>query len=315
MLNDIRDLLEEDDDLYPSGDDDGSRRRIIIIGGVLGGIILLAIVCFGVYALVIGNDDDPDGSTATSRASTQLAMMDNEPTATPLPPTPTETPLPPSETPESSPTFEPSPSAAPTDTTTPEPTDTPVPTLAPTTTPSLIFQENFEGSGGVWPTTVRDNYEYGIVDGRFVIKVSSSFIEAWTVRERIFEGARTEADLLIASGTDDGYAGLICNFQDGFNFYAGIVYGSGEYAIVRRFGTELIELAGPAQSSGVNNAGTENRVRFDCNSGELTLNINGVQVLQAVDDAYLDGQVGLVGGTLAEAGLEAAFDDYIIARP
>jgi hypothetical protein len=179
----------------------------------------------------------------------------------------------------------------------------------------VIFQENFEGSGGAWPTAVNENYSYGVVEGEFKAEIFAPFIEIWSIRARDYLDLRTEANLSFSADSEDAYAGVMCRFQDGFNFYGGLLNGRGEYAIVRRDGGSLIELAGPGNSDAVQNPEEPNRIRLDCNGSTLTLYVNGAKVLEAIDEAYGEGKVGLFAGTLEIPGMEVTVDDYIIAQP
>jgi hypothetical protein len=316
MLKDLKELLDEDDDLYPSPED-GGRRKYYLIGGIAGGALLLIILCIGVYAIFLspGGDDQARVTPTSTTAMTEIAGIEVAATETPES-TDTPTLPPPTETPDIIPSPTPTPSEVATNTPTQaEATVTTAVPLEPTTTPSLIFLENFEGSGGIWPTQELENYEYGIADGQFRMKVNAPYIEPWTVRERVFEDVRLETDMMIPSSSQPGYAGLICRFQDGFNFYAAIINADGEFSIVRRTGNQLIELAGPQTSDLVSAQGSANRLRLDCIGDQFGFYINGVRLLDGFDNRYPDGQVGFVGGTLDSSGFEVLFDNFVIARP
>ncbi|HJS28812.1 MAG TPA: hypothetical protein VJ768_04290 [Anaerolineales bacterium] len=316
MLKDIKELLQEDeDDLYP-GEVDHSRRRYYILGGVAGGLLLLALVCLGAYAIFLSPGGAEGNGTATSQSQTQMVLAAGLTTATDPPPTATPTEMPLTDTPVPSATSEPSPT--PTETLPPtevEATPTVTSSPPPTTTPIILFQENFEGSGGAWPTAVTENYTYGIVAGEFKVEFFTSFVEIWSIRARDYDDLRTEADISFSADSTDGYAGLMCRFQDGFNFYGGLLNGQGDYAIVRRSGTSLIELAGLENAGVIENPQEANRIRLDCVGSNLTLFVNGTRVLETVDDSYDGGRVGVFAGTLETPALEAAIDDYIIAAP
>jgi hypothetical protein len=178
-----------------------------------------------------------------------------------------------------------------------------------------VFAENFEGSGGVWPKDDRDNFAYGITDGRFRILVKSGFVDVWTVREREFTDVRLEVDLSRGSGPEDGYAGLVCRFQDNGNYYAMVVDGQRGYRIFKKMGGVSEDLGQPGESSGILTGDSSNRLRVDCVEDTITFFINGERFLEIRDESFSAGRVGLIGGTKETPGLELFFDDFLIANP
>lgn len=327
MLKDLRELFEEEDDEFETFED-ARRRTYLVAGAIGGGFLLLILLCFAGYALLIGPRRSSARQTEVAENQTQIAVISEQEAGGPKSEdqaadnqtaAPTRTRVP---SPTSSPTEPPlsTPTILVTDTPTPRPlTPTPSPTTTPTseptTTPEIVFREDFEGSGGAWPSEDKETYTFGIADGGFRIYVNTFFADIWTVRDREFTDVRMELDVTKISGPNDGYAGLICRFQNSGNYYGFIVMGDGGYRIYKKFGGIITDLETPGQKGIVETGDSFNRIRADCTGTSLTLFVNGERVADAQDDTFTEGRVGLVAGTEATPGLEILFDNFLIANP
>ncbi len=327
MLKNLRELFEEDDQEFETLED--ARRRTIMLAAVIGGgILFLVLLCFAGYSLFLGPRRAAARQTQVAENQTQIAVINlgeggsaSPENAVPetQPPAPTRTRIP-SRTP--SPSVEPSPSPTSLETATPArptatqpPTATATPTSAPTTTPEIVFQEDFEGSGGAWPSADEDTYSYGTADGGFRIFVDAIFVDIWSVREREFADVRLELDVAQVAGPENGFAGLVCRFQNSANYYGFVVSGDGSARIFRKSGGVFNDLGDPAPRGSVRSGDVTNRIRADCTGNVLALFVNGQMVAQVEDDFFTDGLVGLVAGTQDLPGMEVLFDNFVIANP
>ncbi len=315
LLHDLRELLAQDEDPDETPKD-ARRRNLMILGGAAGGILVLVILCVLVYSRLITPRLQAGRQTQAAEEATELAALNPSDTPTPRPPTVTPTPIAPSETPTiavtetvpATPEPSPSPTVA---TATPTPTGTPV----PSTTPDVLFNEDFEGSGGAWPARSEETYAFGIRNGMFRIFVDTFFVDIWTVRARDYPDVRLEVDLARAAGPEGAYAGLVCRFQNNANYYAFVLDGAGAYRIFRKSGGVSTDLEEAGSSVSVLSGEAINKLRADCVGDTLTLSINGQMLVQVQDDVFENGQVGLVAGTLEDPGVEVFFDNFIIANP
>ncbi len=327
MLKDLRELFDEDEEESFDTPEDVRRRTMIIVGGIAGGTILLIVICVAIYSLVFGPGRTAARQTQVAENSTQIAAISQgtaeasagteaAATSAAITPTRTRTPRPTktqteavTEVPTEAPTETPEPSETLT------PTSVPTNTAAPTTTPDVIFSENFEGSGGAWPPADQETYTYGTALGGFRILVKSVLVNSWTVRNREFTAVRLEVDVSRLAGPDAGVGGVICRFQNSGNYYAGVVDGQGNYRIINKRGGVNVDLVEPTQASAILTGESINRIRFDCVDNVLTLYVNGEKMAEVQDDRFAEGNVGLLASTFDEAGLEILFDNFIIARP
>ncbi len=327
MLKDLRELFEEEENEFETLED-ARRRTYLVAGAIGGGLLLLILLCYAGYALLIGPRRSSARQTEVAENQTQIAVISEAgaggpasvdqateiqtaaPTRTRVPSQTMSPSEPPPLTPTSLTTDTPTPRPL-----TPTPSPTATPTSEPTTTPEIVFREDFEGSGGAWPSEDKETYSFGTADGGYRIYVNTFFADIWTVRDREFTDVRLELDITKTSGPDDGYAGLICRFQNSGNYYGFTVSGDGGYRIYKKFGGIITDLDNPGQGGIVQTGDAFNQIRADCTGTSLTLFVNGERVAEAEDDAFAEGRVGLVVGTEATAGLDILVDNFLIANP
>ena len=208
--------------------------------------------------------------------------------------------------------------AMPTDTPTPSPTVTSTPTstqAATEETGSVIFEEDFEGKSS-WYTEDNSRFSLSYADDGYVIRVDIRNSPVWSVRLQEYEDIRLEVDAARLDGPDNGYFGLVCRHVDEENFYLLLISSSGEAGIAKVENGEfefLIE--GSAPAGAIQGGDASNRLRADCIGDQLTLFSNGQVVLEAEDNDYETGDIGLVVRTGSTPGLEVFFDNFVIIDP
>jgi hypothetical protein len=257
----------------------------------------------------------------TAAAATVIAEVTQTAQALPTVETPHPTPtepvtLPPSPTPL--PDLTPTPQEE-----TPLPTPTPVaetPEPTPTLTPvqpytEVIFRDDFSTLVG-WFVDETDEFRFRYQDGGY--RILNGFQASYVNSIRSFDlpNVYVETEARQVAGPQDGYFGVVCRWQDVHNFYGLAMGQDGFLTIVRVQDRRVSFLAtGVAESGLLNPAGQNNRIGGSCVGSNLTLYVNGEQVLQAQDTSFGDGFIGLMVGTRSAAGVEAHFDNFLAARP
>jgi predicted small lipoprotein YifL len=236
------------------------------------------------------------------------------PSITDTPQIETSTPLPPAPTPLSQ--ASPTPEATQTSTPTQTPKSTPSSTSQSATTPTLIFEDDFESSQN-WYANLGQDYGFEFQNGAYRIYNKLLGAAIWSVREDQYTDVRLEVDVTRTAGPEDGYFGLTCRHQDADNYYALVIGSDGFYGIARMKTGDYAFLAqGVDQSEVIKPGNTVNRVRADCIGATLTLYANGKKLIEAQDDSFTSGKVGLItGNKLIEKGVEVLFDNFEIWMP
>jgi len=60
---------------------------------------------------------------------------------------------------------------------------------------------------------------------------------------------------------------------------------------------------------------TSNRIQAICSSDELSLTVNGEEILATKDLSLNNGDVGLIAGSYSEPGTDVLFDDFVVTLP
>lgn len=309
----------EDDPPYEITD----RRPMLIVAGVIGGLVLIGLICLVAYAVFIvpGNREARQTEVAqveTENASAVQTLAAGAMSPTPEPSrtsAPTRTPAEAATTEEGTLTVTPTEEAStetPTPTATGEPTGTSTPPPEPTTEPEIILEDEFAGSGSGWSSTEQENYSFGYSGGAYRFFVDLFNADIWSVRGEGYEDVRVEVDVEQIAGPEESYYGLICRFQDGANYYAFVVHGAGQARIFVKAGGVSTDLGEADELPGT---GGDRRLRADCIDDELTLYVDGREAVQAQDDTFAAGAVGVLAGTGQTPGLEMAFDNFLLAQP
>jgi len=246
------------------------------------------------------------GTQAVVSAPTSLAQALPSVTSTleQLPdtstPVPTET-LPPTSTP------------LPTDT--PLPTETPTPAASPTpvatATPAwkVVYEDDLKR--GTWINDKSQDFRLQYTMGGYVITNKMEQAIAYSVRDQSYLDMQIEVQGQRLEGPPDGYYGIICNFQNGTNYYILAVGVDGWYGIGLKKADKLKFLQeGVDQTGAVRTGNSDNLIRAECANGVLTLWANGIQLATVKDRTFTSGSIGLGVGNRKVAGTSVLFQNF-----
>jgi hypothetical protein len=299
----------------------GSRRLL------RESLSLFALLTVVGCSVISRSPQSPPVETAALSAAVETVVFELSP------PTPTPTNVPKEEyTPEGSPTHTGTPAEAPIHPTgapiinapasptpgeadAPTPTPTPSPEPKPTPTMEVIFQDNFDATRG-WYTYESDRFRMEYLSGKY--HIYNNFLNAAvnSVRTQNHADIYLEVEAARVSGPPNGYFGLVCRFQDDNNYYALVIGSDGSYGIIRMTGGSVQFISPPPRPTEIIRGGfSVNRIGGSCVGDKLTLYVNGVKMVEATDDVYSSGFIGLVVGTTSVPGLEVSFDNYVVRKP
>ena len=180
-----------------------------------------------------------------------------------------------------------------------------------------LFKDDFSDPTSGWTRAVSRNGAMDYDASTFRMLILSSNYDLWSVSGHIFKDVRVEAGATRLRGPLENRFGLICRFRDAQDFYFFVISSDGYYAIgkVRGGARSLLGQDMMASSPAIIQGSSPNQLRFDCVGPSLTAYVNG-QVLAATADPDLpDGDVGLLAGSFTEAGVDMAFDHFIVIKP
>lgn len=182
----------------------------------------------------------------------------------------------------------------------------------------VLFQDDFSDEASGWYTFVDQEGATDYQDGGFRIFVDLANTYHWTNPEKTFGDVQIEVDARKISGPEENDFGLICRYQDDANFYFFTISSDGYYGIAKFVDGEEI-LVG-AEDLGFDDASIKagqatNHMRADCVGDTLTLYANGQQLMQAQDDEFAAGDVGLIASTYDVVGTDMLFDNFVVRQP
>jgi LysM repeat protein len=175
----------------------------------------------------------------------------------------------------------------------------------------LAYSDDFS-IPGLWYTEINPDFRIEYVDQRYRILNRFAHSHVNSVRSFNMPDVHSEVDANLVGGPDSGYYGVVCRWQDINNFYAAVISGDGTTGIVRiqdGIATFLNEGTADFDPDGWN------RVGANCFENTLTLFVNGESVLQATDNTFTDGFIGVMVGTRSAANADVHFDNFTAYRP
>lgn len=183
---------------------------------------------------------------------------------------------------------------------------------------SVIYFDNFGNPESGWDVWDSDSavISYAMDGLRFQIKEAN--YDYWSLPGQRFTDVTLGVDAKTLGGPTDNDFGLLCRFQNEYNFYAFLVSSDGYGGIVKVKDGLYQTLSGPdgleyglmiAQGEAVN------QIRADCVGTRLTLYVNQEKFLEVEDADFSTGDIGLIAGSYSEPGVDILFDNFYVLKP
>ena len=186
-------------------------------------------------------------------------------------------------------------------------------------TPSAAspFRDGFDDARQGWLLTNSNQASIAIGGGQLRIVVHQSDSLAWSVASgKTFSDLTLDVDATPLSGPDDNDYGVIVRRVDDENLYRFEISGDGYYNVQKRVQGKWEKLAPDWTPSAAIRKGTAtNHLRVVCRGSTLTFYVNQVQLIQVTDASFARGEIGVLAGTLAQPGVQVAFDDLQVSTP
>ncbi|GAB4502621.1 MAG: hypothetical protein Fur0035_21750 [Anaerolineales bacterium] len=193
---------------------------------------------------------------------------------------------------------------------------------APAQSSNVLFKDDFSSTSSGWDKASGDNGSTDYADGAYRIFVSTTQYDAWANPSKSFDAdVSVEVDVTKSAGPDNNDMGIICRYNTingNFNFYYFIISSDGFAMIAKMVDSKSSFLAEKATdpNPAIKMGSATNHLRADCIGSQLTLYVNGTQVMSVTDsDLSGGGDVGLIAGTFDTAGTDALFDNFVVTKP
>jgi len=182
---------------------------------------------------------------------------------------------------------------------------------------SVLFQDDFARRSSGWPVRHTAQAILDYADDHYSMLVLAPNTSQWATPGLDVGSARIEVDALAQGGLDDNLFGLVCRYRDEANFTFLVASSDGFAGIGEYRDGERSMLSGgamlPAES--IAPRGSNNHLMAECTGEALRLYVNGSLVAEAPAGGEASGDVGLITGTYAYAGVEIAFDNFSVQVP
>ncbi len=181
----------------------------------------------------------------------------------------------------------------------------------------ILFEDDFSNHSSGWEV-VNNAYELkGYSTGGYMISINQPGSRAISTTNLSYTNTETSVETQKITGVRDTQFGLVCRYQDKFNFYSFVISADG-YAGIVRIVDGVKELIGSEQFlrvEALNSDDGQNRMIAICFDDNLALEVNGESILEVKDDTFSNGDIGLFVETFEVASAAVVFNDFIIKKP
>jgi len=202
-------------------------------------------------------------------------------------------------------------------------------TLLPTTKPStgggggssgtILYQDNFTDTNSGWLHHQSPNSTMDYVSGGYHIYVTTTDLLAFATAGQSFQSnVSVEVDAAKTAGPDDNYIGVICRYQDEYNFYFFAISSDGFAGIAMYKANTMSMLTGSnfQASSAINQGAATNHIRADCIANTLTLYVNSQKVDSITDSTFtVGGDAGFLARANTVSGVDILFSNFLVRKP
>lgn len=179
---------------------------------------------------------------------------------------------------------------------------------------NILWQDDFSNTDSGWDVYSGDRGSNGYLNGQYQILVEHTNFDVWARANRDFGNVTIEVEATKSNGSDDNNYGLICKYEAINRFYMFLISSDGYYVIQKMTeeGYQRLSSDWFEASEAINKGNTTNKIKADCLEGKLALHVNGTLVSEVLDSDFSRGDVGLLGGTYNQGGVEILFDNFIV---
>jgi hypothetical protein len=197
-------------------------------------------------------------------------------------------------------------------------TATRVPTPTPATTPTpaaLLLADDFARPGSGFAVAEDEDGGVAYREGALAITVLREGVEWLSPSGRVDAGdALIEVTMEQVVPASQGYAAVICRWQDRANYTAFGLNGDGEFAVWRKQNGETQWLVDWQNAPGVATGGSH-ELRVTCAGAHLRYAVNNILLAEVSDTQPAAGDVAVMAGLTAPGPFTVHFRDLVVTRP
>lgn len=176
---------------------------------------------------------------------------------------------------------------------------------------AVLFQDDFSNPKSGWDRASQGGNSTDYADGKYRITLATPQQDIWANPYQYFDqDIIVEVDVWQNPSTVQAAYGIICGYSDVNNFYALTIGGGGYVEIFSYQQGQRLTLYSAENQPGIDSE--HNHLEALCASSALQLRVNGSLFAEVEAPEFLYGDVGLIGSSFDEAGVEILFDNFVV---
>lgn len=183
---------------------------------------------------------------------------------------------------------------------------------------SILFYDDFSDSGSGWRQWSSPEAVIHYQNGVLAFLINQANYDYWSLAGKNYTDVTLAVEAELINGPTDNDFGLICRFQDEYNFYAFLISSDGYGGIVKVKDGLYQVLSSPNGlefGKMITQGYARNQLRADCVGSRLTLFVNQQKFAEVEDTDFSMGDVGLLVGAYQMPGVEVHFDNFYVIKP
>jgi hypothetical protein len=182
---------------------------------------------------------------------------------------------------------------------------------------AVLFSDDFTNPNSGWDAWTQNGSAVSYQDGVLRIYVAETQYSFWSRPGKRYEDALIQVDAVRIAGPEDNDMGILCRYKDEDNFYAFLISSDRYGGIMKVKDGQYNLLTGDTLGyyDAIKTGDQINTIGAGCVGSTLTLTVNGVQLASVTDSDFTSGEVGVIAGTYDQAGVDIAFDNFMVMKP
>jgi len=182
---------------------------------------------------------------------------------------------------------------------------------------NVLFQDDFSNTGSGWEEGDFDYGSVGYGDGFYKVVSSGQGETMWGAAYKDFTDVVIDVDATVISGPtnyNNDY-GVVCRMQENGDGYYLLISSDGLYSILLGAGDSFNPLVDWTESSTIKQGNTSNHIQAICSGSNMTLVVNGKELVKTQDSTHASGDIGLTATTYESTPAEVHFDNLMVTKP
>lgn len=183
---------------------------------------------------------------------------------------------------------------------------------------SVVYFDNFDNPESGWQVWSSESATIAYAADGLRFHINEANYDYWSLPGQRFSDSTLAVDATLIEGPTDNDFGLLCRFQNEYNFYAFLVSSDGYGGIIKVKDGLYKTLNSPdglEYGAMIQQGQATNQIRADCVGSRLTLYVNQEKFLEVEDLDFTVGDVGLIAGSYSQPGVDILFDNFFVLKP